>query len=388
MWLYIILFLIPTLAFFLKKERGNNTVKFLFFYISLLALFVGMSDMFGGYDRYIYSEIFDDIADTTTIDGDYIARGSFDFFAGEYGFTLLNIIISFITTNRYIFILLITIIIYWLLYLSLRKYTYNYPLALILFMGLWFYFTFTYLRQVLGATIVWLSIDYIIKRDLKRFFIVWLVAYSMHNSAIIFFPFYFVAARKYKTSFIITIMALALLMGITPIPDIMFNTYQSVSAIERANEYNSAGGFRIAYFIEAVFFLAMLLPYYKKIETQKYVVIFNMALIFCAILLFFIKSENGGRLSWYYMLGVISATTYVCTKLEKKASLSIAMIFVCLLLYIRIYNSWQIFLNLYPYKTFLTNGYRKGDYSWENYEYDHKYDQNKMYRTPFRVITK
>ena len=88
------------------------------------------------------------------------------------------------------------------------------------------------------------------------------------------------------------------------------------------------------------------------------------------------------------MLGVISATTYVCTKLEKKASLSIAMIFVCLLLYIRIYNSWQIFLNLYPYKTFLTNGYRKGDYSWENYEYDHNYDQNKMYRTPFRVITK
>ena len=97
MWLYIILFLIPTLAFFLKKERGNNTVNFLFFYISLLALFVGMSDMFGGYDRYIYGEIFDSIADITTIDGDYIARGSFDFFVGEYGFTLLNIIISFIT---------------------------------------------------------------------------------------------------------------------------------------------------------------------------------------------------------------------------------------------------------------------------------------------------
>ena len=384
MWLYIILFLIPTLAFFLKKERGNNTVNFLFFYISLLALFVGMSDMFGGYDRYIYGEIFDSIADITTIDGDYIARGSFDFFAGEYGFTLLNIIISFITANRYIFILLITIIIYWLLYLSLRKYTYNYPLALILFMGLWFYFTFTYLRQVLGATIVWLSIDYIIKRDFKRFFIVWLVAYSMHNSAIIFFPFYFVAAKKYQNNHIYLAIVLALLLGITPIPNHLFNAYQSISVFERANDYNALGGFRIAYILESAFFLTIIIPIYKNIYTQKEIVIFNMSLVFCLLLLLFVKSENGGRLSWYFMLGIISTITTICTKFYKKPVLVFFIIAICLFQYTRVYYAWQQYLNLYPYKSFLTNGYRKGDYSWENFEYDHKYDENKLYRKALR----
>ena len=31
-----------------------------------LALFVGLADMFGGYDRYIYGEVFDSIADGVT----------------------------------------------------------------------------------------------------------------------------------------------------------------------------------------------------------------------------------------------------------------------------------------------------------------------------------
>ena len=36
-----------------------------------LALFVGMSDMLGGYDRYIYGELFDNIADITKSKGTY-----------------------------------------------------------------------------------------------------------------------------------------------------------------------------------------------------------------------------------------------------------------------------------------------------------------------------
>lgn len=63
MWIYLIVFLIPLLFFFAdnKKNRSNSTV--LFVYFLFLALFVGVSDMLGGYDRYIYCELFDGLAD-------------------------------------------------------------------------------------------------------------------------------------------------------------------------------------------------------------------------------------------------------------------------------------------------------------------------------------
>lgn len=104
-----------------------------------------------------------------------------------------------------------------------------------------------------------------------------------------------------------------------------------------------------------------------------------MALIFCAILFVFVKSENGGRLSWFYMIGLICAITNIV--IARKSFVPVTLIcIVSLFLYIRVYSSWQQYLNLYPYKTFFTNGYREGDYSFEHYEYDQNYVTDKFYR--------
>ena len=155
MWLYLLIFFIPVFSYLSFNPGRNQYSSFLFLFLLGLSLFVGFSDMFGGYDRYIYGEIFDNIADVTTIKGDYSDSLLYNFYSSEIGYTLLNVLISFFTENRYIFILIVTLIIYTLLFVSIKKYTVNYPLATILFLGLWFFFTFTYLRQVLGATIVW-----------------------------------------------------------------------------------------------------------------------------------------------------------------------------------------------------------------------------------------
>ena len=133
--------------------------------------------------------------------------------------------------------------------------------------------------------------------------------------------------------------------------------------------------------VEAFFFLYLILRNYKDIPNDKVrLVLCNMSLTFCGILLFFIKSDNGGRLSWFYMIGLISTLTYIISYNRIKKDMAILMIFVSLFLYVRVYSSWQVYMNLYPYKTFFTNGYRKGDYTWINYEYDHGYDRDKFYR--------
>jgi hypothetical protein len=163
MWLYLILFFIPVIAYFFNKRGNTKDVRFLCSYMILLAFFVGMSDMFGGYDRYIYGEVFDSIANITTAHQDYLLNGAFTFFQGEVGYTFLNIIISFFTENRYIFILVYTIIIYTLLFVSLKKYAENYYFVLILFMGLWFFSHLHIYVRYLGQQ--WLGCQYNILRN-------------------------------------------------------------------------------------------------------------------------------------------------------------------------------------------------------------------------------
>jgi hypothetical protein len=148
----------------------------------------------------------------------------------------------------------------------------------------------------------------------------------------------------------------------------------------RVAKYDVEGSFRIAYFLEAVFFLFFIFRSYDKIDAndRKHVVLMNMAFGFCAILLFFIRSENGGRLSWFYMIGVIATMTYLFSGKKRINDMSITLVIVSLFLYIRILSYWGI--SLYPYKTFFSNGIRENDFIEEIYEYDHNYDVDKFYR--------
>ena len=378
MWLYFIIYILLLSTYFSTIRKPKN-VPLLATILTLLAIFVGCSDMLGGYDRYIYGELFDSMADVTRAGGNPWKSDSFQMYAGEFGYGTLCALISFITKNRYIFIFIVTIIIYILLFISIRDYTNNYPFAVLIFMALWFFFTFTYLRQVLSATTAWLAIRYITRRDLKRFLFVWFIAYSLHNSAVIFLPMYFVPIMKLSPQKVLYIMGIALLIGLTPIPSALFQVYGEIEE-ERANveTYSVEGTFRIAYFIEAAFFLYIILSQYKMIPKKpRTIVLTNMSLVFCAILLFFIRSENGGRLGWFYMIGCISTITTVC-HLKKATQFKAIILIVSFFLYIRILIAWNI--QLYPYKTFFTDGFRMGDIIHDDYEYDSMYDKDKFYR--------
>lgn len=383
MFVYIIIFLMAV-GWYVANPKSSTSTRGLIFSMSALCLLVGFSDMLGGYDRYIYGELFDETADMVN-SGIYNFRLSpvASQYPKEYGYQIYNLLLGMITDNRYIFIFITTCIIYCLLFQSIKRYCNNYPFAVILFLGLWFFFSFTYLRQVMGATIAWLSVRYIIKRDLKRFLLVWFIAWSFHNSALVLLPMYFIPVRKFDRQNIIIVMVLAFILGMSGGPSALFSAYGEVDS-ERAGSVANETGFRIAYFIEAVFFLFIILKRYNEIPLKNAnVVLMNMALVFCLILLFFIKSENGGRLSWYYMIGVISTVTYLCTYSRRNKVFANIIVVVSFLLFNRILTLWGIML--YPYKTFFTNGFRKDDPVEIQYEYDHNYDRDKFYRTVFKL---
>ena len=380
MIIYIILFLIPAILYFYYKDNKQASYKpFLFFFISL-AVFVGLGDMLGGYDRYIYGDLFDNLADQLKIGIPITSSSIYQAYSTEFGYIGFNWAVAHITSNRYIFVFLYTICMYAIILHIFRRYAKNYPLASILFMALVFYFSFTYLRQMFAAAIIGLSIRYIIERKFLKYCVFIIAAFSFHNSAIIFFPMYFIANKKYSKARILLLMSACFIIGVTGITSNLYNLFDDISTRAAHADYAVQGDARIAYFLEAGFFLFFLIKsYYHLPDTKQNIVLYNIALAFCAILLLFIRSENGGRLSWYFVYGLIfSLTQLLTTKNGKRHHFDLYIISVSLFLFLRITVEWSF--NMCPYKTFLTSGHTAEEWIYERYEYDLKYDMDKFYR--------
>lgn len=379
MIIYIILFLIPAILYFYYKDNKQASYKpFLFFFISL-AVFVGLGDMLGGYDRYIYGELFDNLADQLKVGTPIKLSDIYQTYSTEFGYIGFNWAIAHITSNRYIFIFLYTICMYAIILHSFRKYAKNYPLASILFMALVFYFSFTYLRQMFAAAIIGLSIRYIIERKFLKYCAIIIAAFSFHNSAIIFFPMYFIANKKYSKARILLLMSACFIIGVTGITSNLYNLFDDISTRAAHADYAVQGDARIAYILEAGFFLFFLIKsYYHLPDTKQNIVLYNIALAFCAILLLFIRSENGGRLSWYFVYGLIFSLTQIATSgYGKRIKMNTVLIVVSFVLFLRLTIQWNNLI--IPYKTFLTRGHT-ADEIYQKYEYDQKYEENKFYR--------
>ena len=182
-------------------------------------------------------------------------------------------------------------------------------------------------------------------------------------------------------------MTILLLIGISPLPAQMFTHFGALTGSEERTAYYAEevdrSVVRIEYIIEAVFFLFFILKNYDKVTKDKQSLIFtNAAIVFCAVLMLFIKSRSGGRLGWYYMIGVIVTLVKIGNFKDKISYYRKFLVLISFILYLRIVLSWGIYL--YPYKTFLTNGHRDGDNIFYRFEYDQKYDKNKFYRPIFK----
>lgn len=384
MWLYLLWFFIPVLVYCFSARLSRST-NFLALYLTALALFVGLADMLGGYDRYIYGALFDSLADDMAAGISPWNSSLFAYYPRELGYDFLNVLVASLTSNRYIAIFVFTVIAYIFLYISFKNLFKNYAFALIIFMGLWFFFTFTYLRQILAVCIGSLSIKYAVEKNPKKFLFLCFCAFCFHNSSIILLPLYFMSDRKLARSKVVILWLICLLIGLTGLPSSSFQTFGHLmgDANRAASTYGvDEGNFRIAYFMEALFFGYFIFRFYDRFSARDpyHLVMMNMSIVYCAILLLFIRSDNGGRIAWFYIFGLISYLTYLVERKLISPQNSVILILLFLFLYIRVFRGWQVFNELYPYKTFLTNGYRHHDFIRDNNEYDFNYDKDKFYR--------
>ena len=117
-FLYIIVSVICLRSY--ANHKQINRIE-LIFILTILALIVGLGDMLGGYDRYVYGELFDRNADLIRNGGPFINLESpIMGYQSEISYVIWNSLVAYITPNRYIYILFTTLFIYILLFISFR----------------------------------------------------------------------------------------------------------------------------------------------------------------------------------------------------------------------------------------------------------------------------
>ena len=349
--------------------------------LAYMAIFIGLGDMIGGYDRYIYGEMFDVIADETRRDANYI-RIYYFVNGSEWGYFVWEILVSFVTRNRYIFILLTTLMMYVLYFFAIKRYIHDYPLAVIVFLGFFFYFSITYLRQAIAVGILWNAVDCIWKRNWRRYFLLTALAISFHNSAFIAIPLYFLGTKRYSHNLVVALLSVCLIIGLTPLPQMMLAFSGDVADMSyRAEQYaNDVVGVRYDYILQ-VSVLYFLIYQNRRVlpDNKKTNGFLNLLYAYFGLLLIFIRFGQGGRFGWYMIIAVI----YLFTEISKNKNLLMdvknMVVALSFVLFFRITNVWAF--NLTPYKTFLTPGYPSGDlYIYEKWEYDELYTIDKFYR--------
>ena len=376
---YIVIFVFTAVLALLQFGNRKKVSPYLFgAYMLALGTFVGVSDMLGGYDRYIYCEAFTANADRFA-NGEGIMNETFVMlFLKEPIYGLINTLIGMYTPNRYVFILVYTLLLYTVYAICFYRYT-DYPFfALLVFMGLMFFFTFTYLRQVLAAGIIWLALPYYTKQKLWPFMGMIALATMTHNSAAIMAVLYLLPLRKWHFEKILLVMLALLGIGLIGVGD-FFSVAGDVTGSENVASHAEAAeaGFRYEYVVESFLFLFILYLNYGMVKRDKETLSYmNLYLMFCGILLLFCRSGDGGRIAWYSIMGIIIMFTRFCKGMggiQLRAFLTV-MFFA---LFMRIVLAWGILI--YPYKTFFTDGFREGDWIYDKYEYDFNYEKDKLY---------
>jgi len=386
MWIYIIAYIIILVLIFIDKKISiKNKKKYLAYWVVFITLISGLRDMLGGYDSYIYAEVFDSTSDQLDAGIPIYKTTAILLNPTELGFGYFNVAIACITANRYIFLLIISILVFYSLYHHITRYS-RYPLlAFFILWCLWYFFSFTYLRQVMAACICWYAVPYAINRKPWQFFAIVTLAFSFHNSAALFYFVYFIAHKQFTRNQIIQYSLISLLIGLTPVGSIIFQVIgTNINENKAGSVINHSNTANINYIIEAILFLSIFLYQYKNIaKDKKSICMFNIALLFIFTLIFFVRFSDGGRMSWYFLIGISCITAQLSMKGVNSFFVKIMVVIIVSLLYFRILFGWGGLLS--PYKTFLTDGVRKND-PCARYEYDSNYDEDKLYRPIIKIF--
>lgn len=355
MWLHYFLFLfllIVVLMNYYSKGKVSSVLSFITFAVLLLLVSLRAYDV--GNDTNEYYRIFDTIKSVQ----DYSMIT--DIFRYESGYILCNYLISQVSDDFTVFLLIVSFFYLYSCHRFINKYIKNKFLGILFFFLFSMYYDlFLVLRQCLAVAVFLFAFDYLVSRNFYMYFILIFLASQFHNSAVLFSVLYFLPSFQIK-SMKDTIKQLIMFILLCLISIFAFDYVVSLFPWFQHYATNSAyatGGVRSAsiVFCGLRLFIVCLLFCFNKQRTveleENLISYFNwFILIECLLAICSIRFNMIDRLENYVCLGYIAGILCYIDTLKRRRLALCLVVFASILvlsIFLEYRSNWY---GIFPYK--------------------------------------
>ncbi|SHJ16425.1 EpsG family protein [Mesonia phycicola] len=357
MLVYLILF-VGFVFFYFQNNQSPSIGIYLFFGFAILI--AGFRDMIGGFDVYIYSDVFEHDLDQ------FAQLQIFD-----PGFMAYFALIKQVDDTREWMLLISSIIVLGTHFYSIKKLSPLFYVSLFIYFAKFYLMSFVYIRQGMAMVLVWLAFTFIKKEKKIWIWVLAIAAVFMHKTAIVVLPFLLVRNRAFSLFQVFSISIIAGIVSLSPIGDFLLG-----SAIENIDDKklevyaDKSGGVNIFYLIEGFLVIFLVLTYRTKMyvdENKRWIL--NGLLFYGLIILLSLTNATFIRFAWYYFIFVVIGLPYLILEtlsLEKMKLFKTVVFLYYTAIFFRlmlVYDGGDFM----PYKSIFQDFNRDGQ--WEHMEY-------------------
>jgi hypothetical protein len=350
------LFLFAFAAYlYLNQNASKITLGVFSFFMILIC---GFRDMIGGFDVYIYAEIFENI------NKDYFN----EYF--ELGFVLYFKIIRFLGSSRELMFFSTALLMIGLHTSTISKDYSSKGVAIFIYFCKFFLFTFVYLRQGLAMGILWLAIPYLLANKRWKAYVLVGLAFFFHKTALVFALLVLVCHYQFKKQQFFIIMSVAAAVALTPVGTFAASFFSE--NIDQKYEGYAAQFTEVnfLYVIEAGLLIFLLLKYRLSFyQTPKGTLVFNGVVLYTFFIVLSLTNATFVRLSWYFLIFYCFGLAYIYSFITQPKwrftyRLVVFVYFSLVFFRLLIYYDGGDFM---PYKSIFEDFDRGG--MWEHMEY-------------------
>lgn len=341
--LLLIVFVVTFLARFqtfqssdaIVLERPNKS--FIFLAIVCIILVSGLRNTIG--DTYFYMHAYS-VSDFTW---EYVRDNK------DPGFSILQMILKNISDNPQILIFVTALITNLLIGITLYKHSRMIELSFYVYItaGM-FTVSMNGIRQFLAASIIFIATKYLLNGDFKKYAFIVILASTVHQSALVLIPIYFIVRREAwtKVTFLLLALAIFIVMGFTQFSEMLFVSLENTQ-YGNYSTFEEGGANKIRVLVDSVPVIIAFLGREKLRKLwPKSDIIVNLAVINLIFMIVATQNWIFARFNIYFSLyNLILISWLICLFKENSRKFVYYSLLVCYLMYF--YYEQVISLNIY-----------------------------------------
>lgn len=265
--------------------------------------------------------------DTGVYKAQYIKINNWEYFINykDKGFAVLMWVLNLMSSHPQTLIIITAVIINILIFRTLYKYCVQFEMGIFLFITTGcFALSMNGIRQFLAASVIFAATYLILNAKFKQYFLVVLLAASLHSSALIMIPVYFIVRRKAWSwsTFLIIVISIAGYLGFNTLLPLVSGALGESRFESNLNYFNQGNGVNIIrILVQAVpVILAYIVRDRLKVYWDKSDIIVNFSMLNLIVMIFASYSWIIARICFYFQIyNILLIPWIIHSGFDKKA---------------------------------------------------------------------